>query len=131
MRAIAHGVRDSAHQVGLLGIGRRRRLATRSVDDQRVVALLIDEATGKLRRFVEVQLPARPARTHHGRHRPPEGTAGIAAWHATTLPPWHASTSLFRIDALTWDNAAPPGCGQPDDNRAGGVRCDGPGAHLA
>src|SRR5215813_3420147 len=131
MRAIAHGVRDGAHQVGLLGVGRRRRLATRSVDDQRIVALLIDEVTGKLRRFVEIQFAARPERTDHGGHQPPEGTAGIATWHATTLPPWYAPTSLFRIDALTRDNAAPPGCGQPDDNRTGGVRCDDPGAHPA
>ena len=50
---------DRPDQVGLLGVGGRRRLAAGAADDQGVVALLVDEVGRQFRGLVEIDLTRR------------------------------------------------------------------------
>ncbi len=94
--AIAHCIGDSPHQVRLLGIGGGGRLARRAVDDQRVVALLVDEIGRQLGRLVEIEAAADVERSDHGSEQTAERTPGIELRHMSKLPPAGLPTVVIR-----------------------------------
>jgi hypothetical protein len=72
LRPVSDRLDHRLQQPQLLVVAGRGRLAGRPVDDESVVALLVDEVRGEVGRGDEVEGPVRRERRHHGRDEPAE-----------------------------------------------------------
>ena len=86
------GIDGGPDHVNLLGISGRRGLAGRAIDDDAVIALLIDESVRQFAGPTQVDHPFGRHRSHHGR----EQTAENGSRHARPpcIPGAHGSHEM-------------------------------------
>src|SRR5690606_31878155 len=84
--AVADPVEERAQQLALLFVARRPRLAGRPVDDQAVVAPLVDQVGREARGAVVVDAAVGQERGDHGGQHPSERTVSYSAARHAALP---------------------------------------------